>query len=77
MCYLPCILALPLGVGAVHTARSPKIEFPDDDAVSGLSDFATFAGIIAIVFSLLWLGLILMYLLFYVALIGIAIVANL
>ena len=76
MCYLTCIPALALGIYAISKGRTARLDFPDDDAVSGLADVATALGLMSIIHAALWISIIAMYVLLYVAIIFIAVMLG-
>ena len=76
ICYLPCIPAIFIGIFAMTKARSAKLEYPQDDAVTGLADVATLLGLMSTIHAAIWLLILLTYVIFYIGIIALAIAAG-
>jgi len=74
MCYMPYFPALPLGILAIAKGRGLRIDYPNDDAVSGLGGVAMATGVMSVLIALLWLSLIFLYLFMYIGFIFFAVI---
>jgi hypothetical protein len=76
VCYMPYLPAIPLGILAIAKGRGLRMDYPEDDAVSGLGGVAIATGLMSVLIALLWLSLIFLYVFLYVGIILFAVIVG-